>query len=112
VAESLVRTSKFLPDYREVALGIGEENPQAANRFCDAVEAALDPLARHPQAGRRAGFMSAPRVHRWILQPFPNFVIYTRIVPARFSWCGYFMEREMLRRFFGSNYKVRAVLPL
>jgi len=46
MAAPLVRTSLFLIDYREIALRIGEENSDAADRFCTAVEMTLDLLER------------------------------------------------------------------
>jgi plasmid stabilization system protein ParE len=73
---ALVRTSLFLTDYREIALRISSENPDAANRFCDAVETALDLLTRHPQIGRFAHFVAAPKVRRWVLRRYPNYLIY------------------------------------
>jgi plasmid stabilization system protein ParE len=82
VAATLVRTSIFLADYRAIALRIGQENPDAANRFCDAIEEALELLAEHPQIGRSARFAAAPEVRRWVLQAFPNYVIYYESRPA------------------------------
>jgi plasmid stabilization system protein ParE len=76
MAAALVRSSLFLIDYREIALRIGKENSDAADRFCTAVETALDLLSQHPQLGRFAHFASASSVRRWVLQPFPNYVIY------------------------------------
>jgi toxin ParE1/3/4 len=76
VAAALVRTSCFLDDYREIALRISAENPDAANRFCDALEEALEFLSQHSQAGPYARFRNAPKVRRWILRKFPNYVIY------------------------------------
>jgi toxin ParE1/3/4 len=76
VPAALVRTSRFLADYREIALRIGNENPEAVERICDALEQSLDLLTQHPQIGCLAGFSSAPQVRRWVLQPFPNYIIY------------------------------------
>lgn len=52
----LFKSSLFLADYREVVTNLAGVNPDAADRFCDAVEGALDLLTRHHEAGRLAGF--------------------------------------------------------
>ncbi len=81
MAAALVKSSLFLTDYREIAVQIGEENSDAADRFCKAVEAALDLLSLHPQKGRFARFPSAPKIRRWVLQPFPNHLNYYEARP-------------------------------
>ena len=70
------KTSLFLRDYREIVLRISKANPDAGERFCDAVEAALELLSQHPQIGPLAGFKKAPQVRRWVIQAFPNYLIY------------------------------------
>ena len=60
----LLKSSLFLADYREVVTNLAGVNPDAADRFCDAVESTLDLLTRHPEAGRLAGFSLAPDVRR------------------------------------------------
>jgi plasmid stabilization system protein ParE len=60
VGAALLRTSRFLDDYREIVTRIADANPDAADRFCDVVEASLALLSRNPEAGRLAGFPSVP----------------------------------------------------
>jgi len=79
VRRELLKRSRFLDDYREVVLGLGEANALTADRFCDAVEAALNVLAVHPQIGPKAGFPKAPEVRFWPLRRFPNYLIFYRV---------------------------------
>jgi len=51
----------------------------AADRFCDAVEAALDLLAANPEIGPKAGFPRAPEVRMWPLRRYPNYLVFYRI---------------------------------
>jgi len=55
---------------------LGEANPTAADGFCDAVERALKLLAQHPQLGVKAGFRHAPRVRKWVIREFPNYLLF------------------------------------
>jgi plasmid stabilization system protein ParE len=57
-------------------LKLAATNPEAAERFCDAVEQAIQRLGVYPEIGRLAGFPQAPRVRRWVLQPFPNYLLF------------------------------------
>jgi plasmid stabilization system protein ParE len=82
MAAALVRASLFLSDYRNIVLRIGGENPDAAERFCNAIEATLDLLGRYPQIGRFAHFELAPSVRRWVIQSFPNYIIYYEARPG------------------------------
>ena len=75
----LLKRSRFLSDYRAITLHISEQNPLAADRFCDAVEAALELLAAHPELGPKAGFAKAPEVRFWPLRRYPNFLIFYRV---------------------------------
>ena len=61
----LLKRSRFLDDYRAIILQIAEINVLAADRFCDAVESALDLLASHPEIGPKAGFPNAPQAQFW-----------------------------------------------
>jgi plasmid stabilization system protein ParE len=72
VGVTILKTSLFLKDYREIVLRLSEANPDAGERFCDAVEAAFKLLSEHPQIGRVAGFSSAPRVRRRLLHGARN----------------------------------------
>jgi len=76
VAVALLKTSLFLEDYRQVILGIAEVNPDAADRMCDAIENALVLISRHPQIAPLARFPRLPKVRRWVIQPFHNYLIY------------------------------------
>ena len=74
----LLKRTRFLEDYREIVLGFAEVNVLAADRFCDAVEAALEMLALHPEMGPKAGFSKATQVRFWPLRRFPNYLIFYR----------------------------------
>jgi toxin ParE1/3/4 len=72
----LLKGSVFLADYAGVVADLAAVNPDAADRFCDAVEAALDLLAQHPQLGSLAGFPQAPSVRKWVLSEFRNYIVF------------------------------------
>ena len=82
-ATRLFKRRCFLEDYREVVLQIADANPLAADRFCDAVEAALELFASHPDIGPKAGFPRAPDVRMRPLRQFPNYLIFTGSLEAR-----------------------------
>ena len=73
---ALLRTSRFLDDYREIVTRIADANPDAADRFCDAVESSLALLSRNPEAGRLAGFPSVREVRRWGIPGFRNYIVF------------------------------------
>ena len=77
----LLKSSLFLADYREVVTKLAGVNPDAADRFCDAVEGALDLLTRHPEAGRLAGFTLAPDVRQWGVSGFRNDIPFYQVRP-------------------------------
>jgi toxin ParE1/3/4 len=79
VRHELLKRSRFLKDYSEIVLQLTEANVVAADRFCDAVEAALEVLASHPEAGPKAGFPNAPAVRMWPLRQHPNYLIFYRV---------------------------------
>jgi len=79
VAHELLKRTPFLDDYRQIVLKISDANPMAADRFCDAVESALEMLAKHPEIGPKAGFLRAPQTRFWPLGRFPNCLIFYRI---------------------------------
>lgn len=56
-------------------------DPDAADRFCDAVEGALDLLTRHPEAGRLAGFTLAPDVRQWGVSGHRNYILFYQVRP-------------------------------
>ena len=74
--ENLHKGPRFLADYAEIVRTLGESNPVAADQFCDAVEHALTLLVRHPQLGVKAGFPHAPRVRKWVVRKFPNYLLF------------------------------------
>ena len=75
----LLKRSSFFVDYRELILRLSDVNVLAADRFCDAVEAALELLATHPEIGPKAGFPKAPDVRMWPLRRYPNYLIFYRV---------------------------------
>jgi len=79
VRHELLKRSRFLSDYRAIILHISEQNPLAADRFCDAVEAASELLASHPELGPKAGFAKAADVRFWPLRRYPNFLLFYRV---------------------------------
>jgi len=81
VSVPLLKSSLFLADYREVVTKLAGVNPDAADRFCDAVEGALDLLTRHPEAGRLAGFTLAPDVRQWGVSGFRNDIPFYQVRP-------------------------------
>jgi plasmid stabilization system protein ParE len=76
VLRNLHKGSHFLGDYVEIVRMLTAANPKAAERFCEAVEHALALLAAHPQLGVQAGFRHAPQVRRWVIQKFPNYLLF------------------------------------
>jgi plasmid stabilization system protein ParE len=76
VAVDLRKGSLFLADYVKIVTDLGAVNPDAAERFCDAVEHALALPQGHPQIGAKAGFRHAPQVRKWVIQPFSNYLLF------------------------------------
>ena len=72
----LHKGSLFLADYAEIVTGLSEVNPDAAERFCVAVERAFALLAAHPQLGSKAGFRHAPEVRKWVVQKFSDYLLF------------------------------------
>lgn len=77
----LHKGSLFLADYAGIVRELGGANPDAADRFCNAIERALALLAAHPQIGARAGFRHAPSVRKWVVQPFRNYLLFYEARP-------------------------------
>jgi toxin ParE1/3/4 len=75
----LLKRSRFLDDYREIILQIAEADVVAADRFCDAVEAALELLGSHPEIGPKAGFPNAPEARFWPLRRYRKYLIFYRV---------------------------------
>jgi plasmid stabilization system protein ParE len=76
VPGNLHKGSVFLGDYAEIVRTLSAANPDAAERFCEEVERALNLLAAHPQLGTKAGFRHAPQVRKWVIQKFPNYLLF------------------------------------
>jgi plasmid stabilization system protein ParE len=79
VRHELLKRTQFLEDYREKVEYLAEANVLAADRFCDAVESALEVLALHPEIGPKAGFPKAPEIRFWPLRRFPKYLILYRV---------------------------------
>jgi plasmid stabilization system protein ParE len=79
VPHELLKRSRFLDDYREIILQMAELDVRAADRFCDAVEAALEIPASHPEIGPKAGFPNAPEARFWPLRRYPRYLIFYRV---------------------------------
>ena len=77
----LHKASLFLADYAGRTNSIAVVNPDAADRFCDAIERALDMIAQHPQIGALAGFQHAPTVRKWVVREFSNFILFYEVRP-------------------------------
>jgi toxin ParE1/3/4 len=76
VRAALLKGSLFLSDYAGIVALLADANPDAADRFCDAVEAGLDLLVQHPEIGSLAGFEHAPTVRKWVLPAFRNYILF------------------------------------
>lgn len=72
----LHKGSLFLADYAEIVSELCGANPDAGERFCDAVERALSLIAAHPQIGIKSGFRHAPQVRKWVVREFPNYLLF------------------------------------
>lgn len=79
VSVPLLKSGLFLGDYRQVVTDLAGVNPDAADRFCNAVEDALIFLTHHPEAGRLAGFPLAPDVRRWGVSGFRSYILFYRV---------------------------------
>jgi plasmid stabilization system protein ParE len=81
VPADIRKGSLFLADYARIVTELSVENPDAADRFCDAIERALALLCAHPEIGAKAGFRHAPKVRKWIVQPFRNYLLFYEARP-------------------------------
>jgi plasmid stabilization system protein ParE len=79
VRHELLKRARFLDDYRKIILRIADVNVLAADRFCDAIESALDLIAAHPEIGPTASFPKAPEVRFWPLRRYPDYLIFYRV---------------------------------
>jgi toxin ParE1/3/4 len=76
VPAELHKGAHFLADYTEIVTNLASLNPDAAERFCAAVEHALALLAAHPLLGTKAAFRRTPHVRKWVIQPFSNYLLF------------------------------------
>lgn len=76
---TLLKGSLFLADYVGIVATVAEANPDAADRFCDAVERSLELLTQHPHLGALAGFQHAPTVRKWVLPEFRNYILFYEV---------------------------------
>jgi toxin ParE1/3/4 len=69
-------------DIAEIVSFIAEDNPNAAQRFLDAAEAAFAVLASMPLMGRVVSFQSrvAQGIRIWHIQGFERYLIFYRTV--------------------------------
>jgi toxin ParE1/3/4 len=71
----LLVKSPVWDDLREIGLRIGEDNPDAADRFLTAARESFELLRRHPRVGRLRSF-SVPGVRSWVIPHFQNYLIF------------------------------------
>lgn len=69
----LIVKSPVWDDLREIGAWIGNENPEAANRFIEAAEKAFELLRRHPRIGRLRTF-SVAGVRSWMIPEFQKYI--------------------------------------
>ena len=73
------KSSVFERDFEHAALYLAEANPAAAGRFVDAVDAAVEMLASHPEIGPVWRYGDPRRPTRYLLVPgFHDFLIFYR----------------------------------
>lgn len=69
-------------DVADIVSFIAEDNPNAAERFLEAAEAAFDLLASMPSMGRAVPFQgrTAQGIRMWRVQGFERYLIFYRAV--------------------------------
>ena len=73
------KSTLFEWDFEQAALYLCEANPAAAGQFVDAVEAAIDLLANHPEIGPVWRYGNPKHPTRYLLVPgFHNYLIFYR----------------------------------
>jgi toxin ParE1/3/4 len=72
---NLIVKSPVWDDLRTIGLRIAEDNPDAAERFVTAAEAAFELLRQHPRIGRLRSF-SVPGVRSWVIPDFQNYLVF------------------------------------
>ena len=73
------KSSRFESDFEHAALCLCEASPPAASRFVDAVDAAIDMLATHPEIGPVWRHGNPKHPTRYLLVPgFHDYLIFYR----------------------------------
>ena len=74
---SINKSARFETDFTNAALYLCDANPSVALRFADAVDAAIELLARHPEIGPVWRYGNPKRPTRYLLVPgFHNYLIF------------------------------------
>ena len=75
----VVKSAQFEEDFAREALYISEANPLAAVRFVDAVDKAIELLARHPEIGPVWRYGNPKHPTRYVVvSGFHNYLIFYR----------------------------------
>jgi toxin ParE1/3/4 len=72
---NLIVKSPVWDDLRTIGFRIAKDNPDAAECFVTAVEAAFELLRQHPRIGRLRSF-SVPGVRSWVIPDFQNYLVF------------------------------------
>ena len=73
------KSAQFESDFEREALFLCDANPSAALRFVDAVDAAIELLAQHPEIGPAWRYGNPKHPTRYLLVPgFHNYLIFYR----------------------------------
>lgn len=71
----LMVKSPVWDDLRDIAKYIASDNPDAAERFLNAVEETFRLLKSHPGLGRLRSF-SVPGIRSWVIADFRNYIVF------------------------------------
>lgn len=75
----VVKSAQFESDFEREALHLCDANPSAAQRFVEAVDAAVALLAQHPEIGPVWRYGDPNHPTRYLLVPgFANYLIFYR----------------------------------
>lgn len=72
------RSAAAVLDIIETAEYIAQDNTDAADRFIDAVDEALEVIAKSPDIGAIRKVGMAPEMRMWIVKGFPNSLVFYR----------------------------------
>ena len=75
---AVYRSSQAEDDLSEIAIYIGEDNPNAAMRFLDAAEATFKTLMLTPGLGRSRRFQNSrlENLRSWRIKGFKNYLVF------------------------------------